>query len=174
MESKIGVVSDIHFYHKSNELVTIQDSTPTLAILYGSNLTPYYLICQDYVNKGIISPNDTYVALVGLKGLDGRILIWRLEDKELVGRAVSNGSSFIKWDHTESRFLSSIVFTKLKVDHQVNVFSITGEKLASILVKENDLMNADFIPGPYQAIEVNKIPYEKLDGSLRDQTILSP
>lgn len=149
MESKIGVVSDIHFYNKTNEMVSIQDSTPTLALLYGSNLIPYYLICHDYVNKSIMSPNDTYVALVGLKGLDGRILIWRLEDKELVGRAVSNGASFVKWDPSETRFLSGIVFTKLKVDHQINIFSITGEKLANIMVKENDLMNADFIPGPY-------------------------
>jgi hypothetical protein len=38
---------------------------------------------------------------VGLKGLDGRILIWRLDDKELIGRATSNGASFIKWDSTE-------------------------------------------------------------------------
>ena len=147
MESNFGVISDIHFYHKSNELMTIQGSTPTLAILYGSNLVPYHLICHDYVNKSIISPNDTYVALVGLKGLDGWVLIWWLEDKELVGRTVSNGSSFVKWDQSETSLLSSIVFTKLKVDNQVNIFSITGEKLANIMVKENDLINADFIPG---------------------------
>jgi uncharacterized protein with WD repeat len=89
-------------------------------------------MCHDYVNKSIISPNDTYVALVGLKGLDGWILIWRLEDKELVGRTTSNGASFVNWDSTETRLLSAIVFTKLKVDHQVNIFSITGEKLANI------------------------------------------
>lgn len=58
---------------------------------------------------------------------------------------MSNGSSFIKWDHLETQFLSSIVFSKLKVDHQVNIFSINGEKIANIMVKENDLINADFI-----------------------------
>lgn len=79
-------------------MISIQNSTPTLSILYGSNLEPNYLLCQDYVNKAILSPNDSFVALAGLKGLDGRVLIWRVEDRAFVGRAVFNGSSFIKWD----------------------------------------------------------------------------
>jgi uncharacterized protein with WD repeat len=83
--------------------------------------------------------------LVGLKGLDGRILIWRLDDKELVGRASSNGASFFKWDPTEEKFLTAIVSSKLKVDNQVNVFSITGEKIATFMINENDLVNADFV-----------------------------
>ena len=117
------------------------------------------------------------MALVGLKGLGGLILIWRLEDKELVGRANSNGASFIRWDATEDRFLTSIVFTNLKVDNMVNVFSVTGEKLASLMVEENNLLNVDFIhviPGDYKPIMPTKIPYQKLDGSDRGLTVHTP
>ncbi len=45
------------------------------------------------------------------------------------------------------------------------------------MIKENDLVNADFIASANmsnQNVKVNQIPYQKLDGSSRDQTILSP
>lgn len=84
------------------------------------------MLSHDFKNQVFYSPEDKLMALAGFGSLNGRIEIFDMEKKELVGRCTSGCSSFLKWSADGTRFLTAIIVDKLKVDHAFAIFGADG------------------------------------------------
>jgi len=84
------------------------------------------------------------MALAGFGSLNGRIEIFDIEKKELIGRCTSGCSSFLKWSTDGTKFLTAIIVDKLKVDHAFSIFGVDGKLIKTTKLKVFDLINVDF------------------------------
>ncbi len=154
-----GVIHNLDLGHCSKEMVAISGKMPAHVVFYNDKSRASYLISHDYKNRVYISPNERFAAIGGFGSLNGKVEIWDIKKKELIGQCISSYSSFLKWNDKSKKFITAIIYDKLKTDHRLSVYSTEGKQLKRINFKVFDIINADFVP--LQDKE-NKVDYKKI------------
>jgi uncharacterized protein with WD repeat len=139
-----GGIHDVKFDYSEQQFAIVSGTMPSFTALYDSKGKPFYLLTNDYKNQVFFAPNKAFVAIVGFGSLAGDIEIWDYTKFEMIGHCNSTCASFLKWSSDCRYFLTAVIADKLKVDHEISVFSYNGTLLKRIKLDVFDLINVDF------------------------------
>lgn len=106
---------------------------------FDRNGNKIYSYPKSYYNMIQYNHFDSYIAFAGFGNLSGDIEVWDLKTKYKIGKCVADASHVLQWAPDGVSFMTACVNPKLRVDNNIQVWSVRGDRNQIVDFVETEL-----------------------------------
>lgn len=132
----------------SERFIVIAGNQPAVATLYDKDCNALFEFGKRYRNSIYVCPFSQLCMIGGFGSLKGEMDFWSLDTLEQVGKARSDCAIGIEWAPDGKNMMTSVLFARVKVDNQINMYNGCGKKLLNPALSFGELTSAQWQPYP--------------------------
>jgi len=123
------MIHDVAWIPTGEQFIVISGTQPATATLYDKHCQPLFEFGKRYRNTIRVCPFSQIAMIGGFGNLTGEIDFWELDTLTQVGKTKSYCSVGIEWGPDGKTLMTSVLYERVKVDNNVNLFTASGKKL---------------------------------------------
>lgn len=123
-----NILQDVAWLPNGEQFIVISGNQPSTSTLYDKNCKPLFEFGKRYRNTVRICPFSQLALIGGFGNLKGNFDLWRLDKLEDVGSAKADCAITIDWSPDGQNIMTAVLYERVKVDNQINLFSGCGNK----------------------------------------------
>jgi len=130
-------VSDVAWSPDSTDFIVISGKMPAVVTMYTKNCLPYFEFGKIHVNTIRYSHDSALVCFGGFGALAGEMQFWDKDELVLLGVNQSHCAVTCEWAPDSRHILTAVLFPRVRVDNELNVFNYYGKRLTNIAMDKS-------------------------------------